>query len=448
MMSDEVVGFRLVARGAPVLGDCVVEFVIAFDDLLEPGTILEERDEHGRTMWVVSSMWARITDDFGQQLLNRRFVKALLQQKPLALQVNLLCGATLDFVRIASYLGLSVSLWAPEIAYLPSAGTRASRWLADAVRCASSVSSEGDDPRYGSLVALLPEARALPIKKADFVMEAKSPVRRQFGYEAYAFSQRDHALLFEMQRYHVDHFSKGAKVLDLGCGTGVFLEALSRVGIDACGVERNDLSVRYARGLGHEVIESGALEFLEETQLRFSGIYCSHFVEHLPFDAVERLIRGIARVLSPGGVAVFVFPDPESIRSQFLGFWRDPEHVRFYHPDLIELVCWMNELECEYQSQRLPHRKIVSFDLRPPWADEKLEGDTPPPVKEGFFLRLLRRLGVATVGSQERMRERLDVLEARDRVLRDAVSRLWDVNQTWAWEDNAVMRFRKPGRAD
>lgn len=448
MMSDEVVGFRVVARGTPVSGDRAVEFVIAFDDLLEPGVVKEEQDERGRTMWVVSSKWARIADDFGQQLLNRQFVKALLQKKPLTLQVNLLCGATLDFVRIASYLGLSVSVRAPEIEHLPIAGTRASRWLADAVRCASSISSEAADPCYGSLLALLPEARVLPVEEPNVVKGAEGLVRKQFGYEAYAFSQRDHALLFEMQRYHVDHFSKDAKVLDLGCGTGVFLEALSRAGIEACGVERNDLSVRYARGLGHEVVESGALEFLEETQFRFSGVYCSHFVEHLPFEAVERLIQGIARVLSPGGVAVFVFPDPESIRSQFLGFWRDPEHVRFYHPDLIELVCWMNELECEYQSQRLPHRKIVSFDMRPPWADETFERGGPLPAGEGLLSRLLRRLGVATVASQEKMRERLDVLEARDRVLRDAVSRLWDVNQTWAWEDNAVMRFRKPACAN
>jgi hypothetical protein len=46
----------------------------------------------------------------------------------------------------------------------------------------------------------------------------------------------------------------------------------------------------------------------------------------------------LVRAVEPGGTVVLVFPDPESIRSQLLGFWRDPEHVRFYHPDLIELM--------------------------------------------------------------------------------------------------------------
>jgi hypothetical protein len=38
-------------------------------------------------------------------------------------------------------------------------------------------------------------------------------------------------------------------------------------------------------------------------------------------------------------VFVAVFPNPESVRMQLSGFWKDPEHVRFYHADLIGAVC-------------------------------------------------------------------------------------------------------------
>ena len=438
--------FRVVSPDVPPSETGVIDFVVDFDDTLEGNAIREERDAHGHAVWIIAACWRPISDDFGQQVLNRRFVKALLQHKPATLHVDLLCGATLDFVRIASYLGLNVSIKSPVADCLPAPGSRAARWLADAVRCAASIHTDPMDPGHEAFAQSIPAVRSLPVEPRDGAIPSgeEGQARSHFGYEAYAFSQREHALLYEMQRYHVDHYPKDAKVLDLGCGTGIFLDALSRAGIDACGVERNDLSVRYARGLGHEVIESGALEFLEETALRFSGVYCSHFVEHLPFDAVERLVRGITRVLTPGGVAVFVFPDPESIRSQFLGFWRDPEHVRFYHPDLVELVCWMNELECEYQSQRLPLRKVVSFSMQPPWADGVEEGEPAAVPDEGLVSRCLGRLGFVTKSSQARTLARLARLEARDRMTREAVSKLWDVNQTWAWEDNAVMRFRKP----
>jgi O-antigen chain-terminating methyltransferase len=64
-----------------------------------------------------------------------------------------------------------------------------------------------------------------------------------------------------------------------------------------------------------------AISFVSKLNDYCDGIYCSHFVEHLPIEVLDRLVQGVSSALVSGGVAVFVFPDPESIRSQLLGFW-------------------------------------------------------------------------------------------------------------------------------
>jgi len=145
---------------------------------------------------------------------------------------------------------------------------------------------------------------------------------------------------------------------------------------------------------------------------------------------VERLVRLCAGALRPGGVAVFTFPDPESIRSQLLGFWRDPEHVRFYHPEIIEVLALGQGLALESSSQRQPGRRVVGFSLAPP------EAPVAPAAPPGRWQRLLARCGIATqaaLAAEQHQRERVE----------GRVRQLWDVNQTWAWDDNVVLRFRK-----
>ena len=48
---------------------------------------------------------------------------------------------------------------------------------------------------------------------------------------------------------------------------------------------------------------------------------------------------------------MIVVPNPESIRMQLFGFWRDPEHVRFYHPELLEGVCQHAGLQVTYTNR-------------------------------------------------------------------------------------------------
>lgn len=437
--------------------------VLEFDPALDPFVVGDRRIDGARLL-AVHPRWRAFGADFQQQLANRYFTDELLVQRPAAVLIDTVNGATMDMVRIGALLGYPVLMRVPVLP-LPAPDSRAFAWLTDAVKLAAAVVACGDAEADAAFSAAFPE-HALAADEAQALATlslSKGGAARYFGYAHYAFGLRDHGLLYRMQQPLAGHFDGCREVLEVACGPAVFLDILRTRGIAAFGVERDPAAVRYARGLGFDVVEDDALAHLAGQTGRFDGIYCSHFVEHLDTAGVERLIGLIAGALRPGGVAVFVFPDPESIRSQLLGFWRDPEHVRFYHPDLIELMCRGHGLAPEFHSHRADGREIVPFAYRPPVDEAPLPlVPQPSPPKSsstalrGALERLLARCGLAPAALLQRQeavfhahiaaqQEYTARLYARVTQLEGAVRSLWAVNQTWAWDDNAVIRVRKPG---
>lgn len=387
----------------------------------------------------VDPCWRTVRADFVPHSLSRAFFSMLFAERPDRVVIEHTSSASLECLRVAAALGFPVAIRIPEASRLDQIDAAALRWLAATLSMAE-VLYRGPEPR--DELVLRARLEGLPAVLSEVLSEVPMDFDRgraapgRFGYEVYAVQRRDHALLYRMQAPLVAHFEGCERVLDVGCGTGVFLEALARQGCTAIGVERNDFSARYAGSLGHRVQHEDALTALESGREVWDGIYCSHFIEHLPFEAVDRMVAAIARSLRPGGAALFVFPDPESIRSQLLGFWRDPEHVRFYHPELVATLAERYGLHVEYDSQQMPGRRVVPFAMEPP-----LVGHQGAPVTRGWRESLLRKLGVAPLRELRQAKARVESLE-------QAVEQLWAVNQTWAWDDNAVLRFRRQGAVE
>jgi len=378
--------------------------------------------------------WRDVRADFVPHALSRAFFSTLFAERPDRVVIEQVSSASLECARIAAALEFPVAIRIPDARQLAQIDEDAWRWLGATLAAADVLYGDANSADEQALRERAPGLRpVLPAVPADFQGTRAAPAG--FGYEVYAVQRRDHRLLYEMQAPLVAHFADCARVLDLGCGTGVFLEALTCAGHAAVGVERNGFSARYAKSLGHTVRCDDALASLEAGQEAWDGIYCSHFVEHLPFEVVDRLIAAVARNLRLQGVALFVFPDPESIRSQLLGFWRDPEHVRFYHPELVATLAERYGLVVEYDSQQLPGRRVVPFAMEPPPRPQEI-----PAAADGWRGRLLRALGGVPQSC-------LQAADARIERLERAVDQLWAVNQTWAWEDNAVLRFRRKGSA-
>lgn len=121
---------------------------------------------------------------------------------------------------------------------------------------------------------------------------------------------------------------QGARVLDLGAGSGEFLAAAQERGCDVLGIEPGEDYARYARR-AHQVpvLTQGWTEAgLPESS--FDVITANHVLEHLR-DPVAAL-GAIAGWLRPGGVAFVAVPD--------LGPSRKPPFERFHFAHVHNFV--------------------------------------------------------------------------------------------------------------
>jgi O-antigen chain-terminating methyltransferase len=293
---------------------------------------------------------------------------------------------------------------------------------------------------------------------------------RPFEYADYEADPRlrDLELIARMQAPYVELFRGCRRVLDVACGSGIFLNLLAKAGIPALGVERNEQVAAAARGRGLEVIHADAFDYLAAVGERFDGVYCSHFIEHLPFDQLLLLIERVANRLEGEGRLVLVFPNPESIRMQLFGFWKDPEHVRFYHSDLVELVCRHYGLLLDSTNKDDAPLFLEPVILELPDVDplelhESMSADVATqesrPRRPRFLDRAMKRLGLVTRSDLEEFRKELRAsgegvraharlfgerlgksVEEYNRLARNAADAL---NQIWSRPDEIVMVCRK-----
>ena len=250
---------------------------------------------------------------------------------------------------------------------------------------------------------------------------------RPFRYSDYETQLMSRDYIRMLQRPRVQFFKGCQRVLDLACGPGVFLELLKEAGIEAIGVDRDEEIVKKARQKDLNVIQADIFDYLERTEESYDGIFCSHLLEHLPFDRVTLFIEWIAKRLVPGGILVFVLPNPGSIRLHLFGFWRDPEHVRFYTGNLIASVCQHYGLKVEYSNEEetpnpleIPLFEPILMPPSDPASKERLSDQNGR--MEMFLKEFNRRVGEFNQ-KMERFAEAL--------------------NKIWSRDDELVLVFRK-----
>ncbi len=111
----------------------------------------------------------------------------------------------------------------------------------------------------------------------------------------------------------------GARVADLGCGSGAFTELLRREGYVATGVDISPKLVALGRSKhpGLDLIE-GDVEHLPFERASFDGVLLSGLVHHLPDP--RRCADEAFRILRPGGR--FMAFDPNRL-NPFMYLYRD-----------------------------------------------------------------------------------------------------------------------------
>jgi ubiquinone/menaquinone biosynthesis C-methylase UbiE len=131
------------------------------------------------------------------------------------------------------------------------------------------------------------------------------------GYERERGAGGYHRLVDDLEMQVLRPFVDGARVLEVGCGTGLILGRLAERAAGAWGLDLSPGMLRAARQRGLDVVLGSA------TQLPFADasfdLVCSFKVlAHVP--DIRAALAEVARVTRPGGSMVLEFYNPWSLR--------------------------------------------------------------------------------------------------------------------------------------
>lgn len=108
-------------------------------------------------------------------------------------------------------------------------------------------------------------------------------------------------------------FSKGEKVLDLGCGDGAVGEALQKkLGVEVVGMDISKSALEIARKRGIKTVLGNSEDKLPFKDQTFDAVFWGDNVEHL-FSPIETA-REVKRILKTNGRLVISCPN--------MGYWR------------------------------------------------------------------------------------------------------------------------------
>lgn len=156
---------------------------------------------------------------------------------------------------------------------------------------------------------------------------------------------------------------KGKRVLDVGCGGGIFSESMAQAGAIVTGIDLGEKALNVAK---LHSLESGvsvdyqriAVEALAATQpATFDVVTCMEMLEHVPDPA--SVVRACAQLVKPGGHVFFstIHRSPKAYLYAVIGAEYilnmlprgTHDYAKFIKPS--ELAAWMRDADLTLQDQ-------------------------------------------------------------------------------------------------
>ncbi len=225
-------------------------------------------------------------------------------------------------------------------------------------------------PEEAAFAVFYPNGRYFSLRKIDTT--SASTRMRRFLYRLYFYAKNDRPFLREMLR-PMNHFSRGtlvtpgARLLDIGCGSGQFLHEMKQFGVDARGVdphhrnEENDTTI-YTGNLADAGFEAGS----------FDLVTMNHVLEHIADP--HQILDEVRRLLKDDGLFIIAVPNNGSLVARLFGKnWYQvdtPRHLVLYSSRILQTLLIQYDFEIvkiRYNSnpRQFTHSLANLFNL--PW---------------------------------------------------------------------------------
>ncbi len=158
-------------------------------------------------------------------------------------------------------------------------------------------------------------------------------------WEAASYKHKTIDEIVEWQVKYND-LSKGKKILDIGCGPGLYTSKFSQCGVDVVGMDYSRNSINYARNYADKNCLNIQYLYQDYLTMDYFCEFDAIFLIYCDFGALtdssrDLLLQKIHKALKPDGVFIFdVFTnfnwDQQDRRNWYVsetGFWRPNPHL-------------------------------------------------------------------------------------------------------------------------
>ena len=156
---------------------------------------------------------------------------------------------------------------------------------------------------------------------------------KYYSDNAAQVAERYESVVSDLSAHFADSFSKGGKILDIGCGSGRDLAVLYKLGFDCYGVDPVLEFVEIAQLIHPELENRVVLGKLPDLQVpfngNFDGVLCSAVLMHIDIEQLPATATAIKSCLKVGGRLLYSVP---SKRLDVVVSNRDP-NGRLFIPD-------------------------------------------------------------------------------------------------------------------
>jgi 2-polyprenyl-3-methyl-5-hydroxy-6-metoxy-1,4-benzoquinol methylase len=172
--------------------------------------------------------------------------------------------------------------------------------------------------------------------------------RKEF-YNRYVSQYKDYVKIYDTEQIpkklfdwydrkyfkHIEKFSKEARILDLGCGTGVLLQYLKERGFsNLYGFDISAEQIKIAQDRGLDVEVADIFDFLKGKGENFDVIFALDFVEHFHKNELVEIFDLVNSKLKNGGLFIIHTPNGQGLMPNRV-IWGDITHFTIFTPDSL-----------------------------------------------------------------------------------------------------------------
>jgi 2-polyprenyl-3-methyl-5-hydroxy-6-metoxy-1,4-benzoquinol methylase len=181
-----------------------------------------------------------------------------------------------------------------------------------------------------------------------FVFCSRIPTTPELIKHYEGYGRQDYLSPITVKRYHelldgFEKYRKTGKILDVGCGIGLFLVEAQKRGWEVYGTEFTDKAIEICEKNGIRM-QQGKLDPTWYKEGMFDIVTSFEVIEHINNPVEE--VRNINKILRPGGLFYFTTPNFNALERYFLkadyniiGY---PEHLSYYTKHTVNYLLTNN----------------------------------------------------------------------------------------------------------